>query len=82
MAKQEIFDADLEKITGGQITYTWNGHIGSIGINGYNNFVLLNKDAFGAYYAEHKGEMSEKKILQNLYAMHIIRDPNPDEIIN
>lgn len=82
MAKQQILDADLENITGGQITYTWNGKIGSIGINGTNNFVLLNKDAFGAYYSEHKDEMSEKQILKNLFALGIIRKPTPEDIID
>lgn len=82
MAKQEIFDADLENIVGGQITYTWNGHIGSIGINGYNNFVLLNKDAFGAFYMEHKGEMTEKEILKRLFGLGIIRKPTPEDIID
>jgi len=82
MAKQQIMDADLENIAGGQITYTWNGHIGSIGINGYNNFVLLNKNAYGAYYAEHKAEMTEQQILKNLFKLGIIRKPTPEDIID
>jgi len=41
--KQEIQEEELDQVTGGTITYTWDGTQGSIGINGCNNFVLLNK---------------------------------------
>lgn len=74
-SKVEIND-DLDAISGGKITYTWDGTKGSIGINGYNNFVLLDKDAFGAYYAEHKDTMTEKEILKNLFAANIIKRPD------
>lgn len=73
--KQEILDAELDNISGGQITYTWDGTQGSIGINGYNNFILLNKDAFGKYYMEVKDTMPEKEILKNLLAQNIIARP-------
>lgn len=73
--KVEITDFELENVTGGKITYTWDGTQGSIGINGNNNFVLLDKDAFGAYYSKHKDTMSEVDILKNLYAQHIIVKP-------
>lgn len=73
--KQEIHDEELDLVTGGKITYTWNGSYGSIGINGNNNFLLLDKDAFGAYYAANKDTMAEVDILRNLYAMGIIKRP-------
>lgn len=72
MSKIDIREEDLDNVSGGKITYTWNGTEGSIGINGNNNFKLLNKDAFGAYYAENKDTMDEVDILRNLYAMGII----------
>lgn len=73
--RRELQFDDLENITGGQITYTWDGSSGSIGINGNNPYILLDKDAFGAYYSEVKDDMSETKILKNLLAMGIIKKP-------
>lgn len=73
--KQEIREEELDQVTGGMITYTWDGKQGSIGINGNNNFVLLDKNAFGSYYAAHKDEMTEKDILKNLLAQGIIKRP-------
>lgn len=73
--KREILDFELENVTGGKITYTWNGTEGSIGINGNNNFVLVNKDAFGEYYSKYKDTLPEVQILRNLYAQGIIRKP-------
>lgn len=75
MAKREILDFELENVTGGKITYTWNGTEGSIGINGNNNFVLLDKDAFGEFYMKNKDTMAEVDILKALYAQGIIRKP-------
>lgn len=71
----EINENDLANVAGGKITYTWDGKQGSIGINGNNNLVLLDKDAFGAYYAEHKDTMAEVDILRNLFAQGIITTP-------
>lgn len=71
----EIENSELENINGGEITYTWDGTQGTIGINGYNNFILLDKDAFGNYYSEVKDYMPEVEILKNLYAMGIIKKP-------
>ena len=72
MAKVELFDDQLDNVAGGKITYTWDGKQGSIGINGNNNFILLNKDKFGAFYAANKDTMSELDILKALYAQGII----------
>ena len=71
-SRKEIMESELSKISGGEITYTWNGEEGSIGINGCNNFKLLDKDGFISYYKEVKDSMPEKDILKNLYAMGII----------
>ena len=48
--KVELFGEELDLVNGGQITYTWDGNQGSIGIGGYNPFVLVNKAKFVAYY--------------------------------
>lgn len=74
--KVELLDEELDAIEGGKITYTWNGTIGTIGINGNNPYILLDKDAFGAYYTEVKETMGETKILKNLRKMGIIKAPN------
>lgn len=73
--RREILDLELDNVTGGKITYTWDGNQGSIGINGNNNFVLVNKDAFMAYYLEVRDTMSEVDILRNLFAQNIITKP-------
>ena len=75
MAKVAIFDEDLDNVTGGKITYTWDGSVGTIGINGKNPYILLDKNAFGAYYAKVKDEKSETQILKDLLAKGIIKKP-------
>lgn len=75
MSRQELLDEELDAVSGGKITYTWNGTIGSIGINGNNPYILLDKDAFGAYYMKVKDTMGETKILKNLLKMGIIAPP-------
>lgn len=71
----ELFDDELDKVTGGKITYTWDGSVGTIGINGNNPYILLDKNAFGAYYSQVKDSMPETQILKNLLAKGIIKKP-------
>lgn len=73
--RRELQFGELENVTGGEITYTWDGSIGSIGINGNNPYILLDKDAFGAYYSEVKEYMPETQILKNLLSKGIIKRP-------
>lgn len=69
-----ITDEDLGNVTGGEITYTWDGSVGTIGINGYNPFVLLDKAAFIEYYNSVKGTgVKESAILSTLLARGIIK---------
>lgn len=75
MSRQALTEEELGNVTGGQITYTWNGEKGTIGLNGNNNLVLLDKAAFGEYYAANKDTMSEMNILLNLFAMGVITRP-------
>lgn len=75
MSREAIFDSDLDNVTGGQITYTWDGSIGTIGINDNNAFILLDKDAFVSYYNSVKGTgIKESAILKNLLAKGIIKN--------
>lgn len=64
----ELHDDDLDQVSGGKITYTWDGSTGTIGMNGYNPFVLVNKDAFVAYYNSVEGTKSDADILNDLLA--------------
>lgn len=74
MSREAILDNDLENVTGGKITYTWDGSTGTIGINNKNSFVLLDKDAFVSYYNSVKGTgIKESAILNNLLAKGIIK---------
>ena len=75
--RQELFDADLENVSGGKITYTWSStdNIGTIGLDGNNKFVLLDKGAFANYYKSVQGTMSDGAILKQLLSMGIIKRP-------
>ena len=76
MSKLEIREEDLDNVTGGQITYTWNGESGTIGIGGNNNLVLVDKDAFVSYYKSVQDQgLKDSKILNNLIAMGIVKVP-------
>lgn len=48
--KFEILDEELENINGGRITYTWDGTVGTIGKDGVNPYILVDKDKFIEYY--------------------------------
>ena len=70
--KVELFGEDLEAVTGGNITYTWDGSSGTIGLNGNNRYILVNKDAFIYYWKSVAGTCSDAQVLtyliQNGYA--------------
>lgn len=69
----ELSDEMLENVVGGEITYTWDGSQGTIGINGYNPFILLDKDAFISYYNSVKGSgITEAEVLTYLFNNKII----------
>ncbi len=70
--KQQLHDEELENVNGGQITYTWNGEVGTLGKNGNNPYILLDKDAFLEYYDRVWQTVSEKNIIQYLLDNHII----------
>ena len=71
----EIKDDDLGQISGGQITYTWDGTIGSLGVDGYNPYLLLDKEKFLEYYNANKETVSESKMIKYLKDNHIIKLP-------
>ena len=73
MSKFELFDEELNDVTGGRITYTWDGDKGTIGINGNNNLTLLDKNAFVAYYKSVQGTgVKDSQILKDLIAKGIV----------
>lgn len=74
--RTQFFDEDLlDDVTGGQITYTWDGNSGTLGINGRNPYILVDKAKFLAFYNENKDTMSEMNILKNLLQQRIIVKP-------
>lgn len=78
MSKFEIREEELDNVTGGKITYTWDDTTkkGTIGINGNNNFTLLDKAAFVSYYNSVKDQTPKPKdsaILNALLAKGIIK---------
>jgi len=74
--REQLLDEELNQVTGGEITYTWNGTIGNIGINGNNPFILLDKAAFISYYNSVKGTgIKESQILNHLLSAGIIKKP-------
>lgn len=67
--KVELHEEELDNVTGGDITYTWNGTSGRIGINGNNVFILVNKTAFIEYYnSVHGTGVKDADILKYLLA--------------
>ena len=73
----ELHEEELDQVNGGNITYTWNGTSGRIGINGDNKFILVNKEAFVKYYTEVHGKVSDGAILAYLIRNgYATKDPN------
>ena len=70
-----ITEDQLENITGGAITYTWNGTEGSLGIDGNNIYKLLDKAAFLNVYNENFGKKTDLEIIKILKAKGIIKKP-------
>lgn len=71
--KVELRDEELDLVNGGDITYTWNGTSGRIGINGDNKFILVDKAAFVSYLNQVHGTMSDGKILANLMKQGVVK---------
>ena len=71
----EIKEEQLNEVTGGAITYTWDGKQGSLGMNGVNKYVLLDKEAFLAVYREMFGTYSDADIIRALREKGIIKKP-------
>ena len=70
----KLFDDELIDVTGGQITYTWDGTSGTIGMNGRNPYTLVNKDAFVAYYNSVRGTgVKDSEILRYLLEHNIAK---------
>ena len=74
-SREPINDQELIQVNGGAITYCWNGHTGSLGMNGNNKYVLHDKEAFLAIYREMFGQYSDADIIRRLRAEGIITKP-------
>ena len=65
--RKQLFEDDLVDVSGGQITYTWDGTVGTIGMNGRNPYTLVDKQAFVDYYNSVRGTgMRDADILRYL----------------
>lgn len=73
--KIELRDDELDNVTGGAITYTWNGTEGSLGINGNNPYKLLDKEAFLEVYNKMFGKYNDLEIVKELRNQGIIVKP-------
>lgn len=73
--KYELTDEELDFVNGGDITYTWNGTSGTIGVNGNNKFILVDKAAFVEYYNSVHGTVSDGAILAYLIRNGIAKKP-------
>lgn len=73
--KIKLNEEELDLVSGGDITYTWNGTSGSIGLDGNNPFILVDKQAYLDYFNSVKGTMTDGDILRNLLAKGIAKRP-------
>jgi len=71
----ELFEEELDNVSGGKITYTWDGNQGSLGMNGKNTYQLLNKDAFISVYNSMKDDYTDADIIKELRSRNIIKKP-------
>lgn len=71
--KIELRDEELENVSGGNITFTWDGTSGTIGLDGNNVFILVDRDAYLSYFNEVHGTMTDGEILRNLLAQGIAK---------
>lgn len=71
----EINDEQLDNVNGGAITYTWDGKTGSLGMDGNNTYILLDKAAFLNVYNQMFGKYSDLDIIKELRKKGIIKKP-------
>ena len=71
----EIDGSALEKVSGGEITYTWDGTTGSLGIGGNNPYRLVDKDAFLEYWFSAQETTSDIDMIRYMYQHGIIEKP-------
>ena len=71
----KLNDEEMDLVSGGDITYTWKDGKGTIGLDGFNPFILVDKQAYLDYFNSVKGTMTDGEILRNLLAMGIAKKP-------
>ena len=74
--RTELSNEELDFVNGGDITYTWNGTSGTIGLDGNNPFILVDKDAYLEYFNKVHGTMTDGDILRYLLAHGIAKVPS------
>ena len=70
-----INDEQLDNVSGGKITYTWDGSEGTLGMNGNNKYKLLDKSKFISIYNEMKDDYSDADIIRELREQGVIKKP-------
>ena len=73
--RKKLIDEELDNVSGGNITYTWDGDQGSLGMNGVNKYQLLDKNKFVSIYNTMKDEYSDADIIKELRQQGVIRKP-------
>ena len=71
--RKEIFEESLDSVSGGRITYTWDGTTGTIGIDGDNPFTLVDKEGFVSYYKANGSSMDDATMLNKLMELGYIQ---------
>lgn len=71
----EITEDNLQRVSGGAITYTWDGEQGSLGINGRNIYTLVDKKGFLEVYHEMFGKYNDLEIIAVLKEKGYIYKP-------
>ena len=70
MAREMINEMDVEKVTGGSIVF--NGDHTTCGRDCNNQYKVNNYSAVIKYIAEHRHEMSERKMLNNMVSQGLL----------
>ncbi len=62
--KYELLDEELESVSSGRVTYTWDGKRGTIGKDGNNIYILVDKEKYLEYYNSEGYKLPDSKVLR------------------
>ena len=73
--KQKIADSMLDDVTGGKLTFSWDGETGRCGMDGNDRFVYTDKEAFEALLRKciQNNGLSDVETLRELFVSGIVR---------